>query len=68
MATSYAYVNPAVAVLLGVTLGAELVTGPVFIAMPLILGGVAIVTLAQRRQKLAEPEPRPIGEPLREVG
>jgi hypothetical protein len=36
--------------------------------MPLILGGVAIVTLAQRRQKLAEPEPRPIGEPLREVG
>jgi drug/metabolite transporter (DMT)-like permease len=68
MATSYAYVNPAVAVLLGVTLGAELVTGPVFIAMPLILGGVAIVTLAQRRQKLAEPEPLSIGEPLREVG
>lgn len=49
MATSYAYVNPAVAVLLGVTLGAEVVTGEVFIALPLILAGVALVTLAQRR-------------------
>jgi drug/metabolite transporter (DMT)-like permease len=48
MATSYAYVNPAVAVLLGVTLGAETVTGEIFIALPLILAGVALVTLAQR--------------------
>ena len=48
MATSYAYVNPAVAVLLGVTLGAEVVTGEVFIALPLILAGVALVTMAQR--------------------
>jgi drug/metabolite transporter (DMT)-like permease len=52
MATSYAYVNPAVAVVLGVSLGAEIVTGQVFLALPLILGGVAIVTLAQRRQPL----------------
>ena len=51
MATSYAYVNPAVAVLLGVTLGAEVVTGEVFIALPLILAGVALVTLAQRRRQ-----------------
>lgn len=50
MATSYAYVNPAVAVLLGMTLGAEVVTGEVFIALPLILAGVALVTLAQRWQ------------------
>ena len=53
MATSYAYVNPAVAVLLGVTLGAEVVTGEVFVALPLILGGVALVTLAQLRQSPA---------------
>jgi drug/metabolite transporter (DMT)-like permease len=48
MASSYAYVNPAVAVLLAMTLGAETVTGPIFIALPLILVGVAIVALAQR--------------------
>lgn len=48
MATSYAYVNPAVAVLLGMSLGAEVVSGPIFVALPLILGGVAIVTMAQR--------------------
>lgn len=58
MATSYAYVNPAVAVLLGVTLGGEVLTGPVFLALPLILTGVAIVTLAQRRPHLA-PTPVP---------
>jgi drug/metabolite transporter (DMT)-like permease len=67
MATSYAYVNPAVAVVLGVTLGAEIVTGPVFIALPLILGGVAIVTLAQRRPKLVDAEPLPIGEPVQDI-
>jgi drug/metabolite transporter (DMT)-like permease len=48
MATSYAYVNPVVAVVLGITLGSEVVTGPIFIAMPLILAGVALVTLGQR--------------------
>jgi drug/metabolite transporter (DMT)-like permease len=62
MATSYAYVNPAVAVLLGTTLGAEIITGQVFLALPLILGGVAIVTLAQRRPRVKEGEPIPISE------
>jgi drug/metabolite transporter (DMT)-like permease len=66
MATSYAYVNPAVAVLLGMTLGAEIVTGPIFIALPLIFGGVAIVTLAQRRWRAVEPEPMPIGDLVEE--
>jgi drug/metabolite transporter (DMT)-like permease len=46
LATSYAYVNPIVAVGLGVTLGAEVLTGPAFVALPLILAGVAIVALA----------------------
>ena len=66
MATSYAYVNPAVAVLLGVTLGGEIVSGPVFLALPLILAGVAIVTLAQRRPTVIAPEPVAVGELLEE--
>jgi drug/metabolite transporter (DMT)-like permease len=57
LATSYAYVNPAVAVLLAMTLGAEVVTGPVFVALPLILGGVVIVALAQRRGPAEVPAP-----------
>jgi drug/metabolite transporter (DMT)-like permease len=43
LATSYAYVNPVVAVLLGVTLGSEVLSGQAYIALPLILGGVALV-------------------------
>ena len=63
MATSYAYVNPAVAVVLGITLGAEVVTGPVFLAMPLILAGVALVTLAQRRKPTPMPAVAPHDAP-----
>jgi len=48
LSTSYAYVNPVVAVALGLTLGAEVITGPVFIALPLILAGVALVATAGR--------------------
>jgi drug/metabolite transporter (DMT)-like permease len=43
LSTSYAYVNPIVAVALGVSLGNETLTGPVFIALPLILVSVALV-------------------------
>lgn len=43
LATSYAYVNPVVAVLLGVTLGRETLTGETWIALPLILGAVALI-------------------------
>jgi drug/metabolite transporter (DMT)-like permease len=67
MATSYAYVNPAVAVVLGVSLGAEIVTGQVFLALPLILGGVAIVTLAQRRQPPHDVEPEGASPPSDEL-
>lgn len=49
LATSYAYVNPVVAVALGLTLGGEIITGPVFIALPLILTGVALVATSQHR-------------------
>jgi drug/metabolite transporter (DMT)-like permease len=69
LATSYAYVNPAVAVLLAMTLGAEVVTGPIFVALPLILCGVAIVALAQRRRGPSETEEaaRPSGSSAYEV-
>ncbi len=43
LATSYAYVNPVVAVALGVTLGKETLTGETWIALPLILGAVALI-------------------------
>ncbi len=49
LATSYAYVNPVVAVLLGVTLGSEVLSGQAVIALPLILGGVALVAVAKDR-------------------
>ena len=50
LATSYAYVNPVVAVVLGLSLGGETITGTVFVALPLILMGVGLVALSARRQ------------------
>ncbi len=49
LATSYAYANPIVAVVLGVSLGSEVLTGPALIALPLILAGVGLVLLGPRR-------------------
>ncbi|HLE39628.1 MAG TPA: drug/metabolite exporter YedA [Acidimicrobiia bacterium] len=50
VATSYAYVNPVVAVVLGVTLGDEAIGGWTYAGLPIILLGVALVGLAQRRR------------------
>ena len=55
LATSYAYVNPVVAVVLGVTLGGETLTGSVFVALPLILASVALVATPGRRDPVPEP-------------
>ena len=44
LATSYAYVNPVVAVALGLTIGAESLTAAGLLALPLILGGVALMS------------------------
>lgn len=49
LATSYAYVNPVVAVLLGVGLGGETISALGLIAMPVILAGVALLALAKAR-------------------
>jgi drug/metabolite transporter (DMT)-like permease len=43
LATSYTYVNPVVALLLGVTLGQELVTGFEWIAVAVVLCGVVLL-------------------------
>ena len=56
LATSYAYVNPAVAVFLGLTLGAEIITGPIFIALPLILTGVALIATVRTTAQSSETE------------
>ena len=53
LAASYAYVNPVVAVVLGLTLGAEIITGPIFIALPLILAGVGLMAAVGHKPKSA---------------
>lgn len=55
LASSYAYVNPPVAVLLGVWLADEQVSAHDIGAMAVILAGVAIITLA--RAKASSPAP-----------
>ena len=48
LATSYAYVNPMVAVLLGVVFAGEQISAAGVVAMMIILGGVALVTMGKR--------------------
>lgn len=50
VATSYAYVNPVIAVILGVTLGGEHLNGFGLVALPVILAGVGLVAYAQQRK------------------
>jgi len=49
LATSYSYVNPALAVMLGVWFAGEKMTGMTVAAMLIILAGVVLVILGQRR-------------------
>lgn len=48
LATSYAFVNPALAVLLGAMLGAEAVGGATLVATPLIVAAVVLVVGGRR--------------------
>lgn len=59
LAVSYAYVNPVVAVALGLSLGGEVITGPIFIALPLILLSVGLVATAQRGVAVGKTRPLP---------
>ncbi|MFI5143658.1 MAG: drug/metabolite exporter YedA [Thermoanaerobaculales bacterium] len=54
VATSYAYVNPVIAVLLGVAFAGESIATNEWLAMPVILAGVALVVLSQGRSREAE--------------
>lgn len=46
-ATTYAYINPAVAVILGAVVLGEEITGHLLLALPLILGGVLLVQVSR---------------------
>ncbi|MEP6492589.1 MAG: EamA family transporter [bacterium] len=49
-ASTYAYVNPVVAVFLGWAIAAEPVTGRTLLAAAIILGGVAMISISQARR------------------
>ena len=51
LATSFAYVNPVVAVGLGAVLGGETVSWPIVAGMTVILAGVALVAFGGARQR-----------------
>jgi len=50
LATSYALVNPALALILGVILGGEQITGSAMIALPIILIGLGLVVFQKKPQ------------------
>jgi drug/metabolite transporter (DMT)-like permease len=47
--STYAYVNPVVAVLLGAAFAGEALTTRMLVAAAVIVSGVALITLAPRR-------------------
>ncbi len=54
LATSYSFVNPGIALLLGVLLGGEQITGSAVIALPIILAGIAFILLGNKRAKVTD--------------
>ena len=63
LATSYAYVNPPIAVLIGVLLGGETINAHGIGAMAVILSAVLIITLSKARTAPVATVPRAIDEP-----
>jgi drug/metabolite transporter (DMT)-like permease len=57
LVSTYAYVNPLVAILLGNLLAQEPLTARVLIATAIILGAVAVITMNQPAKNKAEPLP-----------
>jgi drug/metabolite transporter (DMT)-like permease len=51
--STYAYVNPIVAVLLGWTFAGEPLTARMIVAAVVIVSGVALITLAPRPREIA---------------
>jgi drug/metabolite transporter (DMT)-like permease len=60
LVSTYAYVNPIVAVLLGWLILGEPVTAKTLIAAAVIIAGVALITTAQSRPR--QPQPEPVAE------
>ena len=58
-ASTYAFVNPVVAVLLGWGLAGEAITLRTIVAATVIIAGVVIITTAPRAQPPTPPRPRP---------
>jgi len=60
LASTYAYVNPAVAVLLGLLLYAEAITSDVVVGLTIVLGGVILVvsgeSILPRRRRSPSPD------------
>lgn len=54
-ASTYAYVNPIVAVVLGWAVAHEPITSPMVIGAAIILGAVAMITLSQTRAQRSDP-------------
>jgi len=61
--STYAYVNPVVAVLLGWLLADEALTGRMGVAAGVIVAGVALITLSGPRRAVAGPSPSTAGIP-----
>ncbi len=57
VASTYAYVNPVVAVFLGWLLAGELITPRILTASAVIVGGVAVITTARSRRRPPPPGP-----------
>jgi drug/metabolite transporter (DMT)-like permease len=51
LSTTYAYVNPLIAVVLGWRLGGEAITGRILAATPLVLAGVVLISLAGKGRR-----------------
>jgi len=54
LATSYAYVNPVIALLLGIGFAGERIAMNEWLAVPIILAGVSLVVLSEGRAREAE--------------
>jgi len=62
-ASTYAYVNPVVALILGWAIAGEAITARTLVAAAIILGGVALITVAQQpRAAVAESPSRELAE------
>ena len=58
-ASTYAYVNPVVALVLGWAIAGEAITARTLVAAAIILGGVALITLAKASRPLSDSATRP---------